>query len=70
MIFPFKLFSVKCLRELYAHLHKLIKFIYKRPKKIAKMISVDKNEGLVLSDVRTDYKAIIIKTVRYWREGR
>ena len=34
------------------------------------MISVDKKEGLVLSDVRTDYKAIIIKTVRYWREGR
>ena len=26
------------------------------------MISVDKKEGLVLSDVRTDYKAIIIKS--------
>ena len=34
------------------------------------MISVDKNEGLVLSDVRTDYKAIIVKTVQYWCEGR
>ena len=26
------------------------------------MISVDKKEGLVLSDVRTDYKARIIKS--------
>lgn len=34
------------------------------------MISVDKNEGLVLSDVRTDYEAIIIKTVWSWPEGR
>lgn len=34
------------------------------------MISVDKKKKLVLSDVRTDYKAIIIKMVRYWCEGR
>lgn len=34
------------------------------------MISVDSKEELVLSDIRTDYKAIIIKTVWYWCEGR
>ena len=33
------------------------------------MISVDSKEELVLSDIRTDYKAII-KTVWYWCEGR